>query len=63
MTVKELKEQLSLLNNDAEIILDCHDIHGARIKSNFSVQTNDGGDNSPVYLEFRLDREVVICGY
>lgn len=62
MTVKELKEKLSMLNNDAEIILDCHDIHGARIKSNFSVQTNDG-DNSPVYFEFQLDREVCICGY
>lgn len=62
MTVRELKEKLSMLNNDAEIILDCHDIHGARIKSNFSVQTNDG-DNSPVYFEFQLDREVVICGY
>lgn len=62
MTVKELKEQLSLLNDDAEIILDCHDIHGARIKSNFSVQTNDG-DNSPVYFEFWLDREVCSCGY
>lgn len=62
MTVKELKEKLSLLNDNAEIILDCHDIHGARIKSNFSVQTNDG-DNSSVYFEFRLDREVCICGY
>lgn len=62
MTVKELKEKLSMLNDDAEIILDCHDIHGARIKSNFSVQTNDG-DNSPVYFEFQLDREVCICGY
>ena len=62
MTVRELKEKLSTLNNDAEIILDCHDIHGTRIKSNFSVQTNDG-DNSPVYFEFRLDRDVCICGY
>ena len=62
MTVRELKEKLSLFNNDAEIILDCHDIHGARIKSNFSVQTNDG-DNSPVYFEFQLDREVCSCGY
>lgn len=40
MTVKELKEKLSLLNDDAEIILDCHDIHGARINSNFGIQTN-----------------------
>lgn len=63
MTVKELKERLSLLNDNAEIILDCHDIHGARIKSNFSVQTNDGGDNSPVYFKFLLDREVCSCGY
>jgi hypothetical protein len=62
MTVKELKEKLSMLNDDAEIVFDCRDIHGARIKSNFSVQTNDG-DNSPVYFEFRLDREVCICGY
>lgn len=62
MTVRELKEKLSMLNDDAEIILDCHDIHGARIKSNFSVQTN-GGDDSPVYFEFRIDREVCICGY
>lgn len=63
MTVKELKEKLSLLNDDAEIILDCHDIHGARIKSNFGIQTNDGDDNSPVYFEFWLDREVCSCGY
>lgn len=62
MTVKELKEKLSLLNDDAEIILDCHDIHGARIKSNFGIQTNDD-DNSPVYFEFWLDREVCSCGY
>lgn len=52
MTVKELKEKLSLLNDDAEIILDCHDIHGARINSNFDIQTNDEDDNSPVYFEF-----------
>lgn len=63
MTVKELKEKLSLLNDDAEIILDCHDIHGARIESNFSVQTNDEDNNSPVYFEFWLDREVCSYGY
>lgn len=62
MTVRELKEKLSMFNDDAEIILDCHDIHNARIKSNFSVQTNDG-DNSSVYFEFHLDREVCSCGY
>lgn len=63
MTIKELKEKLSLLNDDAEIILDCHDIHGARINSNFGIQTNDRDDNSPVYFEFWLDREVCSCGY
>ena len=52
-----------MLNDDAEIILDCHDIHGARIDSDFSIQTNDGNDNSPVYFEFWLDREVCSCGY
>jgi hypothetical protein len=63
MTVQELKSQLTLLNDDAEIILDCHDIHGARIDSNFGIQTNDYDDNSPVYFEFNLDKEVCICGY
>lgn len=63
MTVKELKEKLSLLNDDAEIILDCHNIHGARINSNFGIQTNDGDDNSPVYFQFGLDKEVCTCGY
>lgn len=63
MTVKELKEKLSLLNDDAEIILGCHNIHGARINSNFGIQTNDGDDNSPAYFEFWLDREVCSCGY
>ena len=52
-----------MLNDDAEIILDCHDIHGARIDSDFSIQTNDYDDNSPVYFQFGLDKEVCICGY
>lgn len=63
MTVKELKEKLSILNDNAEIILDCHDIHGARIDSDFSIQTNDYDDNSPVYFQFGLDKEVCSCGY
>lgn len=63
MTVQELKSRLAMLNDDAEIILDCHDIHGARIDSDFSIQTNDYDDNSPVYFQFDLDKEVCICGY
>ena len=63
MTVQELKRQLAFYNDDAEIILDCHDIHGAIINNNFSIQTNDYDDNSPVFFEFSLDREVCTSGY
>lgn len=63
MTVQELKAKLANYNDDVEIILDCHDIHGARINSNFSIQTNDYDDNSPVYFEFSLDKEVCVYGY
>lgn len=63
MTVQELKAKLANCNDDVEIILDCHDIHGARINSNFSIQTNDYDDNSPVYFEFSLDKEVCVYGY
>ena len=36
---------------------DC--IHGTAISQDFSIQTNDGDDNSPVFIEFCLEDMVV----
>lgn len=60
MTVKELKEQLTLLDDNAKIILNCEDINGAEINNEFSVQTNDGDNNSPVFFEFNLNKAVCL---
>jgi hypothetical protein len=58
MTVKELKEKLSLLNDNANIIFNCEDINSAKINNDFDIQTNDSDDNSPVFFEFSLDKTV-----
>ena len=58
MTVKELKEQLALLDDNAKIILNCEDINGTEINNEFSVQTNDNDNNSPVFFEFNLNKAV-----
>ena len=59
MTVGELKRKLQIFNNNAEVILVSDCIHGTSINQDFSIQTNDGDDNSPVYIEFSLKEMVV----
>ena len=59
MTVGELKRKLQIFNDNAEVILASDCIHGTSINQDFSVQTNDGDDNSPVYIEFSLGNMVV----
>ena len=55
MTVGELKRKLQTFNDNAEVILASDCIHGTSINQNFSIQTNDGDDNSPVFIEFSLN--------
>ena len=55
MTVGELKRKLQVYNDNVEVILVSDCIHGAAISQDFSIQTNDGNDNSPVYIEFSLN--------
>ena len=59
MTVGELKRKLQIYNDNAEVILASDCIHGTSINQDFSIQTNDGDDNSPVYIEFSLEDMVV----
>lgn len=59
MTVGELKRKLQCFNDNANVILTSDCIYGAVINQNFSIQTNDGDDNSPVYIEFSLNDMVV----
>lgn len=54
MTVGELKRKLQCYNDNTEVILTSDCIHGTSISQDFSIQTNDGDDNSPVYIEFCL---------
>lgn len=54
MTVGELKRKLQIFNDNAEVILASDCIHGTSINQDFSIQTNDGDDNSPVFIEFSL---------
>lgn len=58
MTVRELKEQLQKCNDDSKVILTSDCIYGTSIDQDFFIQTNDGDDNSPVFIEFDL-RDVV----
>ena len=59
MTVGELKRKLQIFNDNAEVILASDCIHGTSINQDFSIQTNDGDDNSPVFIEFCLEDMVV----
>ena len=62
MTVGELKRKLQIYNDNAEVILASDCIHGTSINQDFSIQTNDGDDNSPVFIEFSLGNMVVPIG-
>ena len=55
MTVGELKRKLQAYNDNADVILASDCIHGTSINQDFSIQTNDGNDNSPVFIEFGLN--------
>ena len=59
MTVGELKRELQHYNDDIEIVLSSDCIFGTAINQDFSIQTKDGDDNSPVYIEFSLGDMVV----
>ena len=55
MTVGELKRKLQIYNDNVDVILTSDCIHGTAISQDFSIQTNDGDDNSPVFIEFSLN--------
>ena len=55
MTVGELKRNLQYYNDNVEVILASDCIFGTVINQDFSIQTNDGDDNSPVFIEFCLE--------
>ena len=59
MTVGELKRNLQCYNDNVEVVLVSDCIHGTAISQDFSLQTNDGDDNSPVFIEFSLGNMVV----
>ena len=59
MTVGELKRKLQVYNDNADIVIASDCIHGTSINQDFSIQTNDGDDNSPVFIEFGLGNMVV----
>ena len=59
MTVGELKRNLQCYNDNVDVILASDCIHGTSINQDFSIQTNDGNDNSPVFIEFGLEDMVV----
>ena len=59
MTVGELKRKLQAYNDNVDVILASDCIHGTSINQDFSIQTNDGDDNSLVYIEFSLKDMVV----
>ena len=59
MTVGELRNKLQYFSDDTEIILTSDCIHGTSINQEFSIQTNDGNNNSPVFIEFGLEDMVV----
>lgn len=59
MTVGELKRKLQHYSDDTDIVLSSDCIFGTAISQDFSIQTNDGDDNSPVYIEFSLGDMVV----
>ena len=59
MTVSELKRKLQAYNDNVEVILASDCIFGTAISQDFSLQTNDGDDNSPVFIEFSLKDMVI----
>lgn len=59
MTVGELKRKLQCFNDNVDVVLTSDCIYGTVISQDFSIQTNDGDDNSPVYIEFSLKDMVV----
>ena len=62
MTVGELKRKLQVYNDNVDVILASDCIHETSINQDFSIQTNDGDDNSPVFIEFSLGNMVVPIG-
>ena len=60
MTVGELKRKLQVYNDNVDIILASDCIYGTSINQDFSIQTNDGDDNSPVFIEFSLEDMVAL---
>ena len=62
MTVSELRNKLQYFSDDTEIILTSDCIHGTSINQDFSLQTNDCDDNSPVFIEFGLEDMVTPIG-
>ena len=58
MTVGELKRKLQAYNDNTDVVLASDCIHGTSINQDFSLQTNDGEDNSPVFIEFSLGNMV-----
>ena len=62
MTVGELKKKLQCYNDNVEVILASDCIHGTAISQDFSLQTNDGDDNSPVFIEFSIKDMVAPIG-
>ena len=62
MTVGELKRKLQAYNDNADLVLVSDCIHGTSINQDFSLQTNDGEDNSPVFIEFSLKDMVAPIG-
>ena len=60
MTVGELKRNLQCYNDNVDVILTSDCIHGTSINQDFSIQTNDGDDNSPVFIEFCLEDMVAL---
>ena len=62
MTVGELKRKLQIYNDNVDVILASDCIHGTSISQDFSLQTNDGDDNSPVFIEFSIKDMVAPIG-
>ena len=58
MTRNEILNQLKEYNDNVDVILASDCIHGTSINQDFSLQTNDGDDNSPVFIEFSLGNMV-----
>ena len=62
MTVGELKRKLQIYNDNVDVILANDCIYGTAISQDFSLQTNDGDDNSPVFIECSLEDMVAPIG-